>query len=135
VTNFRAGLWGRSPALFSAGLCASSFFVLPQQLLIGRYLIAKNCEGKWCTVADDHSQCKLCASFNLIEFSAEVGLHIPGLKGIKNDPIFVFPKVLVCPACGFMESNLSAEDLRLLRVRTTKVEKQSSLFTLHCLYV
>ena len=77
-------------------------------------------------MADAHSQCKLCASFNLIEFSAEVGLHIPGLKGIKNDPIFVFPKVLICSACGFMESNLSAEDLRLLRVRTTKVEKQST---------
>ena len=127
MTNFRAGLWGRSPAPFNVfrvvrlvALCFAA------ATLIGRYLIAKNCEGKWCTMADVHSQCKLCASFNLIEFSAEVGLHVPGLKGIKNDPIFVFPRVLVCSACGFMESNLSVEDLRFLRVRTTKVEKQSS---------
>lgn len=35
--------------------------------------------------------CNSCSSCNVVEVVAETCIHFPGLKGLKADPIFVFP--------------------------------------------
>jgi hypothetical protein len=53
-------------------------------------------------------QRKSCTSSKLVRFDAEMCLHFPGLSGSNETPIFIFPKLVICADCGFMESNLSA---------------------------
>jgi hypothetical protein len=66
--------------------------------------------------------CKACNSSKLIELTAEICLHFPGPSGLKTDPIFLFPKIVVCSDCGLMQANLSAGDLEQIRQGVAKVE-------------
>jgi len=61
------------------------------------------------------SRCKSCASANLLELDAEICFHLPGPNRLKTAPVFVFRTVAVCLECGLLQSNLSTEDLRLLK--------------------
>jgi hypothetical protein len=61
------------------------------------------------------SSCGSCASANKMEFASEICIHFPGLKGLDKAPILAFPKLVICLDCGFVQSNLSAQELRLLR--------------------
>jgi hypothetical protein len=60
-------------------------------------------------------ECKSCGSSNLIELVGEICLQFPGLKGLKVEPIFVFPISVVCLDCGFMQSKLSWKELEDIR--------------------
>jgi len=40
---------------------------------------------------------------NLKTFSAEMGIHFPGLKNVEKPVVWVFPSLLVCLDCGFSE--------------------------------
>ena len=62
------------------------------------------------------SRCNACPSFELIEISSEVCLHFPGLKGLKVEPIFVYPKIVVCTECGFVQLRLSDRELEKVKV-------------------
>jgi hypothetical protein len=77
-------------------------------------------------VADAIFHCDSCASSNLIELSGEVCLHFPGITGLKKKPFFVFPRFLVCLDCGFLRSQLSAEDLAQVRKVIASVEGASA---------
>ena len=72
------------------------------------------------------SRCHSCASTNLVELNAEICLKFPGLKGLCAEPIFVFPKVVACFACGSMQSNFSAEDLWTIRENAIRVKRASA---------
>jgi hypothetical protein len=61
------------------------------------------------------SECGVCASSNILELVAESCLHFPGLNGLKVEPIFVFPKIVVCADCGFVQSRLSDRELEKVR--------------------
>ena len=61
------------------------------------------------------SHCNACASFELIELSSEVCLHFPGLKGLKVEPIFICPKIVVCTECGFVQLRLSDGELKKVK--------------------
>lgn len=74
------------------------------------------------TMANVNAQCKSCGSWHLVRLSTETCLHFPGLSGLKRGPIFVFPKVTVCLDCGFVQSSLSTEELRLIRGRARREE-------------
>jgi hypothetical protein len=52
-------------------------------------------------------QCKVCGSRNQTEFNAEINVHFPGLKNVDKPAVLVFPKLLLCPDCGFTEFTLS----------------------------
>ena len=47
--------------------------------------------------------CRSCRSGNLKTFSAEIGIHFPGLKNLDKPVVWVFPSLQVCLDCGFSE--------------------------------
>lgn len=59
-------------------------------------------------------KCKSCGSDNQKEFNAEIALHFPGLKGIDEPIVWVFPKLSVCLRCGAAEFPVPADQLRIL---------------------
>jgi hypothetical protein len=60
-------------------------------------------------------KCKSCGSSWLTELDAELCVHFPGIQGLNVEPIWAFPKLTACLACGFVEYQLSAEQLGLVR--------------------
>jgi len=59
--------------------------------------------------------CTLCRSSNQAEFAAEMMIHFQGPIHLANPGVLVFPKVLVCLDCGFLQINLPEGELGLLR--------------------
>ncbi len=55
--------------------------------------------------------CKACGSINQNKFSAEMGIHFPGLKNIDKPTVWVFPEIVVCLDCGTAEFAVPEEDL------------------------
>jgi hypothetical protein len=58
--------------------------------------------------------CSSCQSENQRNFNGEVGIHFPGLKGLDEPVVFVFPELLVCLDCGFTEFVIPESELRRL---------------------
>jgi len=59
--------------------------------------------------------CKECKSENVNQFSSEVAVHFPGLDGLKNPIVWVFPKLKVCVRCGFAEFTVPERELTVLK--------------------
>ena len=59
--------------------------------------------------------CRCCGSKNLEELASEINIHFPWQEGATRDPVFAFPRIVVCLDCGFLESRLSESDVSLLR--------------------
>jgi hypothetical protein len=58
--------------------------------------------------------CNACGSVNQTEFPAEVDIHFPRLIDVKNGPVLVYPKLLVCLNCGKTEFTVPKAELDLL---------------------
>jgi predicted nucleic-acid-binding Zn-ribbon protein len=58
--------------------------------------------------------CKSCQSKNQHYFDAEIAIHFPGLKGLNQPHVLVFPQIVVCLDCGFTEFAIPENLLRLL---------------------
>ena len=58
--------------------------------------------------------CKACHSDHLREYPAEINIQFPGKENLNKPSIWVFPKLLVCLACGFTESRIPNTELRSL---------------------
>jgi hypothetical protein len=58
--------------------------------------------------------CPQCVSRNQVEFSAEMMLHRGGLENINSSDVRLFPKVLVCLACGFSHFTVPKSEIMLL---------------------
>jgi hypothetical protein len=58
--------------------------------------------------------CKSCGSANQNKFSAEMGIHFPGLKNIDKPLVWVFPEVAVCFDCGTADFTVAEAELRQL---------------------
>jgi hypothetical protein len=58
--------------------------------------------------------CHACASTNQMEFSAEMVVHLGGLKSLDNSGVMLFPKLLVCVSCGFSQFTVPKAELALL---------------------
>jgi hypothetical protein len=58
--------------------------------------------------------CKSCGSVNQKKFSAEMGIHFPGLKDIDKPTVWVFTEVVVCLDCCTAEFAVPEEELRQL---------------------
>jgi len=59
-------------------------------------------------------RCKSCGSFRRRKFTAEMGIHSPGLKNIDKPVVWVFTDVVVCLDCGISEFAIAEAELRLL---------------------
>lgn len=47
-----------------------------------------------------HHSCLSCHSANQREFTAEMNIHFPGMKGLDVPAVWAFPAILVCMDCG-----------------------------------
>lgn len=61
--------------------------------------------------------CKSCGSVNQSKFTAEIGIHFPGLKNIDKPVVWVFPELIVCSDCGTAEFAVPEAELRQLAKR------------------
>lgn len=52
---------------------------------------------------------------SLKPFTAEVAIHFPGWDGLEKPNVLVFPKLMVCLGCGFVEFMLPARQLQQLK--------------------
>jgi hypothetical protein len=59
-------------------------------------------------------RCKSCESVNQRRFTAEMGIHFPGLRNIVMPVVWVFPELIVCLDCGFAEFAVPEAELRVL---------------------
>jgi hypothetical protein len=44
--------------------------------------------------------CNTCQSADWREFTAEINIHFPKMKGIDIPTVWVFPTISVCMSCG-----------------------------------
>lgn len=58
--------------------------------------------------------CDICHSSNQRAFPAEVNIHFPGIRGLDQPTVFVFPLLLVCLDCGLAVFTIDRPDLRAL---------------------
>jgi hypothetical protein len=58
--------------------------------------------------------CKSCGSESQSKFTAEMAIHLPGLKNIDQPPVWVFPELKVCTVCGNTEFVVPPAELRVL---------------------
>jgi hypothetical protein len=58
--------------------------------------------------------CKTCGSDKLRKFGGEIAIHFPGLKGINEPIIWVFPELLICLDCGIAEFAVPETQLSVL---------------------
>ena len=59
-------------------------------------------------------RCKSCGAVNQRKFTAEIGIHSPGLKNIDLPVVWVFSELAVCVECGIAEFAVPEGELRLL---------------------
>jgi hypothetical protein len=69
--------------------------------------------------------CLRCASTNQAKFSAEMIIHLSGLKNVDKPGVWVFPKLLVCLDCGFSRFAVPETELRLLAAGTPTRENSN----------
>jgi hypothetical protein len=43
-----------------------------------------------------------------------MNIHFPGLEGLDNPPVWIFPEIIVCLQCGFAEFSVPENELRKL---------------------
>jgi hypothetical protein len=58
--------------------------------------------------------CPACRLDNQVEFSAEMLVHLGGLKNLDKSGVCMFPKILVCLSCGFSQFTAPKAALALL---------------------
>ena len=61
-------------------------------------------------------RCKSCGSVNQRRFTAEMGIHFPGLKNIGKPVVWVFPELVVCLDCGIAEFAVPEDKLFILAI-------------------
>src|SRR5262249_43008674 len=68
--------------------------------------------------------CRLCCSANLGEFPAEMNIHFPGCEPLEKPSVWVFPKMVICLACGYTELTVAEAALRALERGLSKRDRE-----------
>ena len=61
--------------------------------------------------------CPSCHFEKVQEYSAEINIHFPGMKGLDIPPVWVFPKLLVCLGCGTTQFTVPEAERKVLADR------------------
>jgi hypothetical protein len=59
--------------------------------------------------------CKSCASEKLQYFSGELSVASLSIEKLKQAPVYVVQKILVCLDCGYAELSVPAAELEQIR--------------------
>ncbi|MGC1415347.1 MAG: hypothetical protein WA817_08705 [Candidatus Acidiferrum sp.] len=59
--------------------------------------------------------CKSCGSDKQQYFSGELSVAFPAIEKLKQAPVYVLQKLLVCLDCGYAELIVPATELEQLR--------------------
>lgn len=70
--------------------------------------------------------CRSCHSTNVTNFTAEMNIHFPGMRGLDKPTVWVFPHILVCFKCGFTEFRLQHSELRRLADADSPEQRQQA---------
>jgi hypothetical protein len=69
--------------------------------------------------------CPECGLSNEAHFSAEMVVHLGGLKNLDKSGVLLFPRLSVCLDCGFVQFTVSGTELALLA--STSPSKQLTM--------
>jgi hypothetical protein len=58
--------------------------------------------------------CQTCDSVNQREFTADINIHFPGMKGIDIPTVLIHPQVCVCLNCGSANFSVPAAEVNAL---------------------
>ena len=64
--------------------------------------------------------CQLCHSEEVREYTAEVNIHFPGMKGASIPTVWLFPKLLVCLDCGAAQFTIPDAERKTLADRDNR---------------
>jgi hypothetical protein len=73
--------------------------------------------------------CLSCQSVEQLELIAEMLIHFPGLKNVDKPAVWLFPRLLVCPNCGF--SRFTVPETELASIAKNALEKSADDLALH----
>ena len=65
-------------------------------------------------MSDSDVRCRRCSSEKVTWLDVEAILHLPGLRGLHQAPIWAYPKLLVCLVCGFAEGSIPQDVVQTL---------------------
>jgi len=68
--------------------------------------------------------CLSCRSNNQVEFPAELLVHFGGRKNWEKPGVWLFPRLLVCLDCGFLQSTVPAPELESLAAGTLENRRE-----------
>jgi hypothetical protein len=71
--------------------------------------------------------CKSCGSVDQSKFTAEIGVHFPGMKNIDKPVVWVFPKVIVCLDCGIAEFGVPEPERQQLAKGDVNAYRQKNI--------
>jgi hypothetical protein len=58
--------------------------------------------------------CHACHSPNAREYTAEINIHFPGVKGLNIPTVWVFPRISICLNCGLTQFTIPDAELKTL---------------------
>ena len=61
--------------------------------------------------------CQKCYSADTREYTAEINIHFPGMKGVDIPTVWVFPRLLVCLTCGLAQFAIPDAERKTLAER------------------
>jgi hypothetical protein len=65
--------------------------------------------------------CSACHSRNLREFDSEIIIHIEeAIDNLTESNALVFPKIMICMDCGFMQGQIKEDDFIPSRTRACR---------------
>ena len=59
--------------------------------------------------------CQSCHSGEVRDYTAEINIHFPEMKGLNIPTVWVFPTVLVCVGCGAAQFKLPEAERKELQ--------------------
>ena len=65
-------------------------------------------------ICDKLMSCPSCMTGHQTEFTAEISIHLSGLKNVIEPTVLLFPRLLVCLDCGFSRFAIPTAKLALL---------------------
>lgn len=74
--------------------------------------------------------CPSCNSDNQREFTGELNIHFPGVRGLDVPTVWAFPRLMVCMDCGSTQFTIPKAELKTLEDRDYRYGSSVLLFAM-----